>query len=183
MISHLKEYLSIELAEQIKSDLRQPWAKSAKIFGGKSCSITSIGEFFWTWQSGRGGIYSTEQPNGSPVMPMPDSLRNLAVSIATEHCDYPEYNPQIALINIYSGVQKLNMHKDIDESCNAPIISMSFNASGIFAYDKDGKRERVQLDDRDVFLFGGDDRYMTHGYDGNIDPSATRMNITIRQYH
>lgn len=183
MITHLKQHLSIEQAEQIKSDLRQPWAKSAKIFGGKSCSITSIGELFWTWKTGKGGIYSHQQPDGSPVMPMPDSLRNLAISIAAEHCDHPNYDPQIALINIYQGKQVLNMHKDLDEVINAPIISLSFNASGIFAYDKDGTREKTQLDDRDIFIFGGEDRYITHGYMGNLDPAETRMNITIRQYN
>jgi alkylated DNA repair dioxygenase AlkB len=115
-------------------------------------------------------------------MSMPESLRDLAISIAAEHCNHPNYDPQIALINIYEGKQVLNMHKDLDEMINAPIISLSFNASGIFAFDKDGKREQVQLDDRDVFIFSGDDRYITHGYLGNINPNEIRMNITIRQY-
>ncbi|WP_373543939.1 alpha-ketoglutarate-dependent dioxygenase AlkB [Chamaesiphon sp.] len=171
-----------DLAEQIKSDLRQPWLKSAKIFGGKSCSITSIGEYYWTWQAGKGGTYSRQQPDGSATIAIPQSLRSLAIAIATESADCPQYNPQIALINVYKGKQKLNLHQDIDERCDAPVISLSFNTSGIFTFDRNGKRERVQLDDRDVFIFGGTDRYMKHGYEGNLDPTSTRMNITIRQY-
>lgn len=144
-------------------------------FSKKKYSYTCAGDYFWTWNKGK-GRYDTTNPDGSPIMPIPELIKAAAEQVVETLGLYEGYEAQTCLINRYEGMQTLNTHVDKDEEVDAPIVSFSFGASGVFHIDG----EQFELNNNDLLVFYGPKRYAKHGYSGNYDGDGVRYNVTVR---
>jgi alkylated DNA repair dioxygenase AlkB len=145
---------------------------------------TCLGDYYWTWENKK-GVYSTTQPNGSPVAAVPKRLREIVEVWLNGELKVWEgqYVVESCLVNFYEGKQKLNCHQDISEEIDAPIVSFSFGATGRFLIREGARTGRISheftLSDSDLLVMYGKHRYCWHEYAGNIE-SGTRINLTFR---
>jgi DNA oxidative demethylase len=131
--------------------------------------------------------------DGAPVKPFPPWLGELgrrAVSDALgAEAATGEYD--IALINFYDGDARMGMHRDSDEKCDAPVVSLSLGDTCVFRFGNTETRGRpytdVELRSGDLFVFGGPSRFAHHGvprvHTGTAPPAlglSGRLNITLR---
>ena len=174
--------------DQLKEQVIETYNKGYQSkLSANGYSYTCCGDYYWIWKVGKGGQYLTTQPDGSAITAMPELLNTLAkeavrkvLALYPDNTKYQrliaEYEPQVALINKYDGGHKLKLHADKDEQdLEAPIVSFSFGASGVFNI---GSKD-LQLDDGAICLFWGEQRLALHGYKGNTEP-GTRYNVTVR---
>lgn len=150
----------------------------------------------WHWYP-YGYARTVVDGDGSPVKPFPDLLGGLAReavvdtlgadSLGTD--DAARYD--IALINFYDADARMGMHRDSDESSDAPVVSLSLGDSCVFRFGNTESRTRpytdVELRSGDLFVFGGASRLAYHGvprvYGGTAPPElglAGRLNVTLR---
>jgi alkylated DNA repair protein (DNA oxidative demethylase) len=135
--------------------------------------------------------------DGSPVKPFPDRLGRLARDAVTDAlgADAPGSDPSavydIALINFYDAEARMGMHRDSDESCDAPVVSLSLGDTCVFRFGNTESRTRpytdIELRSGDLFVFGGPSRLAYHGvpkvYAGTAPPElglTGRLNLTLR---
>ena len=133
--------------------------------------------------------------DGAPVPPVPDPWVCLARAMA-EAAGFPEYAPDICLINWYGADGRMGLHQDKDESPGAlargaPVVSVSLGDTARFLFGGLRRREPVEsywLASGDVFVFGGASRLRYHGV-GRIVPALDspvarggRINLTFRVY-
>lgn len=126
--------------------------------------------------------------NGEPVLPVPPELATLArrgilaAGGAARTAD--SYSPDIAVVNIYGPGAKMGMHRDDDESSDAPVVSLSLGESCLFRFgnatDRSHPYTDVVLSPGDLFVFGGAARWNYHGVQKLLGP-GTRVNITLRE--
>ncbi|NGO06123.1 alpha-ketoglutarate-dependent dioxygenase AlkB [Streptomyces sp. HC44] len=97
----------------------------------------------------------------------------------------------IALINFYDADAHMGMHRDSDEKCDAPVVSLSLGDSCVFRFGNTQSRARpytdVELRSGDLFVFGGPARLAYHGvprvHAGTAPPElglTGRLNVTLR---
>lgn len=134
--------------------------------------------------------------DGSPVKAFPDALGELARAAAADAlggnvsgADGPAYD--IALINFYDADARMGMHRDSDESSDAPVVSLSLGDTCVFRFGNTQSRTRpytdVELRSGDLFVFGGASRLAFHGvprvHGGTAPPElglTGRLNVTLR---
>ena len=158
--------------------------------GGRRMSVamSNCGELGWHSDK-RGYRYVDRDPlTGKPWPDMPPALRQLAQQ-AGERAGYPNFNPDVCLINRYAPGTRLTLHQDRDEGqFDAPIVSVSLGVAARFLFGgltRSDHCQRIPVGHGDVVVWGGPSRMAYHG----IAPLAEshhpatgklRYNLTFR---
>ncbi|MFE2048304.1 alpha-ketoglutarate-dependent dioxygenase AlkB family protein [Streptomyces sp. NPDC059459] len=147
----------------------------------------------WHWHP-YGYARTVVDGDGAPVKPFPDRLGELgrrAVTDALGADAVAETPYDIALINFYDADARMGMHRDADETSDAPVVSLSLGDTCVFRFGNPDTRARpytdVELRSGDLFVFGGPSRQAYHGvprvHAGTAPPAlglTGRLNITLR---
>ncbi len=130
-----------------------------------------------------------------PVQPLPQHFKEISRRIAADVGMAIE--PDICIVNFYTGAGKLGLHQDKDERPETlkkgiPVVSISLGDSCNFLFGGTARKDPVRtilLKSGDAFLFGGPSRMCFHGVSSIIAGSAPaelkvsgRYNLTFRQY-
>ncbi len=160
--------------------------------GGRVMSVRTLC-LGWHWQPYR---YSrtADDVNGARVAPLPSWLVEWGrAAVADAYGDDGGYAPDAALVNFYDAEARMGMHRDEEERCGAPVVSLSLGDSCVFRFGNTEHRGRpytdVELASGDLFVFGGASRFAYHGvtkvYPGTGDPATGmrggRLNVTLRE--
>ncbi|MBW8173934.1 alpha-ketoglutarate-dependent dioxygenase AlkB [Ornithinimicrobium sp. Arc0846-15] len=193
----------IELVQQCREWARGPVPmRPGQTPGGRPMSVQTVWlGIRWTAEG-----YRRKSGDGVVVPEMPDALTSLAataiqdVSAMTEHLRLDEhgiemtksFSPDMALVNFYDHAAKMGLHQDKDETCQAPIVSLSLGDTAVFRLGNTETKTKpwqdIELASGDLLVFGGPSRMAFHGVPmtrpGTADPAlglSGRLNITIRQ--
>lgn len=159
--------------------------------GGRTMSVamTNCGALGWVSDS-TGYRYTAIDPMSSNRWPaMPDSFSQLARAAAAQ-AGYPDFAPDVCLINRYIADTRLSLHQDRDErDFGAPIVSVSLGLPAVFLLGgakRTDKAQRMALIHGDVLVWGGPDRLRYHGVmplKAGRHPllGEQRINLTFRQ--
>ena len=133
--------------------------------------------------------------DGLPVQELPEDFKRLA-SRAASKAGMPA-EPDICILNFYSGAGKLGLHQDMDErpetiEAGIPVVSVSLGDTAEFLIGGTRRKdsvEKVLLESGDALVFGGPSRLRFHGVSGIVAGTAPeglgiqgRFNLTFRQY-
>lgn len=133
--------------------------------------------------------------DGLPVQELPEDLKNLARRIARQAG--MEIEPDICLLNFYSGFGRLGLHQDKDErpetiEAGIPVVSVSLGDSANFLIGGTRRKDLVKtivLESGDALVMGGPSRLRFHGVSGILAGTAPmelgiqgRFNLNFRQY-
>ena len=159
--------------------------------GGHAMSVamTNCGAAGWV-SDRRGYRYDPVDPDsGRPWPPMPELFATLARRAAA-HCFYPDFLPDVCLINLYRPGTRMGLHQDRDEGdLTAPIVSVSLGLPAVFLWGgskRSDRPRRFPLLHGDLLVWGGPSRLNFHG----IAPlkegehpltGARRYNLTFRR--
>jgi alkylated DNA repair protein (DNA oxidative demethylase) len=154
-----------------------------------SVAMTNCGSVGWVSEPS-GYRYDPIDPESRRRWPaMPDVFMNLAIEAAGE-AGFPDYAPDVCLINRYEPGTKLSLHQDRDEQDKRqPIVSVSLGLPAIFHFGGASRKERpqrVELVHGDVVVWGGPARMNYHGVmplrDGSHPLTGPyRFNLTFRK--
>ena len=167
------------------SPLRSVVTPSGKLM---SVKMTNCGTRGWV-SDRRGYRYEEKDPVTAkkwPVMPpgfVAIAKRSAAVA------GYPDYQPNVCLINRYEPGNSMGLHQDKDErDFSQPIVSVSLGLSinfKISGLSRQGSTTRTDLVHGDVLVFGGPARLAYHGV-GKLREGEhpltgkSRFNLTFR---
>jgi alkylated DNA repair protein (DNA oxidative demethylase) len=139
-----------------------------------------------------GYYYDSINPyTGRPWPQMPSSIR-IASEIAATRAGYPEFKPEVCLINFYRNrKERLGIHQDnTEKNLQAPVISFSIGDNAVFQIGglrKEDPIEDILLSNGDCLVLAGQSRLFYHKM-SHIIPSTShilasggRLNLTIRQ--
>ncbi len=159
--------------------------------GGFRMSVEMTNCGLLGWVSDRNGYrYAPVDPESSQPWPaLPESFRQLA-SIAAAEAGFPEFTPDVCLINRYQPGTKLSLHQDRDETdLTSPIVSVSLGLPAIFLFGgltRSAPTTRARLAHGDVVVWGGPARLAYHAVQ-TIKPGhfpetgGQRINLTFRK--
>ena len=152
-------------------------------------AMTNCGEAGWITDR-RGYRYDRLDPESKAPWPaMPELFRREATRAAAA-AGYPEFAPDVCLINRYEPGAKLSLHQDRDEQAfDAPIVSFSLGVAAKFLFGGLARKDpvrRLWLESGDVVVWGGPSRLAYHGIDplaeGNHSLTGRyRFNLTFRR--
>lgn len=154
-----------------------------------SVAMTNCGSYGWV--TDRSGYrYDAVDPESGDAWPaMPASFRRLAVDAAAQ-AGFNGFAPDACLINRYEPGAKMSLHQDKNEQdFEQPIVSVSLGLPAVFLFGgskRADKPRRVELEHRDVMVWGGPGRLRYHGVmplkDG-LHPlvGRHRINLTLRR--
>ena len=143
------------------------------------------------WVSDRRGYrYSECDPETGGAWPsMPSCFDDLARE-AAKACRFPNFEPDVCLINRYEIGKGMGAHQDRDESAlDQPIVSVSLGLPARFFMigpERRGKSTPIDVTDGDVVVFGGAARLHYHGV-RPLKPGhhhrhgGVRWNLTFRR--
>ncbi len=154
-----------------------------------SVAMTNCGEYGWVSDM-HGYRYNKNDPlTGTPWPEMPDVLKTLANNAASV-AGFPDFSPDVCLINQYQPGAKLSLHQDKDEAdFTQPIVSVSLGVPAMFLFGglkRKDKTTRINLMHGDVVVWGKEDRLCYHGIlplkqDYHPDYGHYRINLTFRK--
>ncbi|WP_236246363.1 alpha-ketoglutarate-dependent dioxygenase AlkB [Streptomyces sp. CC210A] len=194
---HLPGWLSVEQQRDLVDACRS-WARGPvplrhpALPGGGVMSVRTLC-LGWHWQPYR---YSrtADDVNGARVAPLPGWLAEWGrAAVAEAYGDDGGYAPDAALVNFYDADARMGMHRDGEERCDAPVVSLSLGDSCVFRFGNTEHRGKpytdVELASGDLLVFGGPSRFAYHGvtkvHSGTGDPATGmrggRLNITLRE--
>ncbi|PYD72023.1 DNA oxidative demethylase AlkB [Novacetimonas hansenii] len=135
--------------------------------GGGRMSVGMSGCGARVWVSDAAGYrYETHDPRtGRPWPPMPALLRDLAGECA-QKAGYARFVPDSGLINRYGPGDRMGLHQDRDERCDAPIVSISLGVAAVFLWGGPTRAapvRRIVVRHGDVVVWGGASRLTWHG--------------------
>ena len=154
-----------------------------------SVAMTNCGQAGWV-SDPSGYCYDPVDPEtGSPWPPIPVVFSSLS-SGAAEAAGFPNFTPDVCLINRYEPGAKLSLHQDKDEhDFSAPIVSVSLGLPAVFLWGglrRADRPRRIRLESGDVVVWGGPARLVYHGVaplaDGEHPLTGRyRINLTFRK--
>jgi DNA oxidative demethylase len=159
--------------------------------GGQQMSVamTNCGRAGWV-SDRRGYRYDSIDPvSGHPWPQMPRPFLRIAVNAASE-AGFPDFTPDVCLINSYEPGTRLSLHQDKDErDFGAPIVSVSLGLPATFLFgglSRSDRPRRIRLESGDVAVWGGPARLTYHGIaplaDGDHPLTGRcRINLTFRK--
>ena len=127
--------------------------------------MTLGGQYDWTSKS-----YPLD---ASP--PFPEDIASFVGGL------FPDVEAQAAIVNVYSPGDTLSLHRDISESCERPLVSVSLGCDAIFVVgpatcgrsmtatsgiedcDRSSSAIAVRLHSGDVLYMSGEARFAWHG--------------------
>jgi DNA oxidative demethylase len=195
---HVSNWLSFDEQRDLVEQCRV-WAKGPSpihhtiLPGGKTMSVQTVA-LGWHWLPYRYSRFA-EDVDGAPVDEFPEWLGDLgrrAVADTLGPEESTTYQPDCALINYYNATAKMGAHKDKEERCDAPVVSLSLGDSCVFRFGNTETRTKpytdIRLESGDLFVFGGPSRFAYHGvpkiFPGTANPELGmrkgRLNITLR---
>jgi DNA alkylation damage repair protein AlkB len=132
--------------------------------------------------------------DGLAVPPIPPQLEALAVSAAADAGFTMQ--PDLCIMNFYSGGAKMGVHQDKDErpdtiAAGIPIVSVSLGDAARFVIGGLSRRDPttpLTLRSGDVLVMGGPSRLRFHGVTRILPGTAPegtgpgRFNLTFRQW-
>jgi DNA oxidative demethylase len=153
-----------------------------------SVAMTNCGELGWV--SDRAGYrYAPLDPLSGQSWPaLPAAFVALAAGAAA-NSGFPDFAPDVCLVNEYTPGARLSLHQDRDERDFAqPIVSVSLGMSATFllgGLTRNDRTQRIPLHHGDVLVWGGPARLRHHGVlalRGETHPvlGARRINLTMR---
>ncbi|HEY9414627.1 MAG TPA: alpha-ketoglutarate-dependent dioxygenase AlkB [Pseudonocardia sp.] len=172
-----------------------PGMRATRLPGGGEMSVRTVC-LGWHWYPyGYSRTIDRGQGDGPPVAPFPAFLADLGRRAVAEAYRDPGagdgYHPDIALINYYDADARMGLHRDRDEHCDDPVVSLSLGDACLFRFGNTESRSRpwtdVELCSGDLFVFGGPSRLAFHGVPRirpgtgpSIGLAQGRLNLTIR---
>lgn len=159
--------------------------------GGQTMSVAMTNCGLAGWVSDRSGYrYDAIDPvSGQPWPAMPQLFENLSHRAAAD-CGFPDFTPEVCLINRYQPGARMSLHQDKDErDFTQPIVSVSLGLPAVFLFggaQRKDKPKRVRVESGDVVVWGGPARMAFHG----VAPLANgcdslagsyRFNLTFRR--
>jgi len=192
-LTYHPEYLDRRAQEELLAAIRAVIAaapvftprmpRTAKPF---SVRMTNCGSLGWVSDVNGYRYQPTHPDTGKPWPAMPPAVLRAWEALA----DYP-HPPQACLVNLYDATARMGLHQDRDEEdFDAPVVSLSLGATGLFRYGGTERREKtrsVKLQSGDALAFGGPSRLIFHGVDrllpatSNLLPDGERINLTLRR--
>ncbi len=124
----------------------------SQFLGQKLRWMTLGGQYDWT---------KKRYPLENPAFP--------ADIAAFTHALFPEMKAEAAIVNIYTPGDTLSMHRDVSESTDKGLVSISLGCDGIFviALESDGDEKPrsavIRLHSGDAVFMSGSARYAWHG--------------------
>jgi DNA oxidative demethylase len=132
--------------------------------------------------------------DGLTVPPIPPELSSVAVSAAADAGFTMQ--PDLCIMNFYSGPAKMGVHQDKDErpetiAAGIPIVSVSLGEAARFVIGGLSRRDPTSplvLRSGDVLVMGGPSRLRFHGVTRILPGTAPdgtgpgRFNLTFRQW-
>jgi DNA alkylation damage repair protein AlkB len=132
--------------------------------------------------------------DGLPAPGIPPRLSELAKAAAADAGF--EMQPDMCIMNFYSGDAKLGVHQDKDErpetiAAGIPIVSVSLGDAARFVVGGLSRKDPINpliLRSGDVLVMGGPSRLRYHGVTRILPGTAPegtgagRFNLTFRQY-
>ena len=154
-----------------------------------SVAMTNCGDLGWV-SDRRGYRYQRLDPvSGRPWPDMPQPFRAVA-SDAASQAGFPDFQPDVCLINRYRTGDKLSLHQDKDEAgYQHPIVSVSIGVPATFLLGGQQRSDptvKLRLVHGDVLVWGGPDRLRFHGVqplqpDRHPLTGTDRLNLTFRR--
>ena len=193
---HVPDWLPLDrqraLVEQCRSWAAEgPGIRAATMPNGARMSVRTVC-LGWHWTPYRYSRTRDDQ-DGSPVAPFPAWLGDLGRAAVADAYGDPTrgYDPDIALVNHYTGDARMGLHRDADERSPEPVVSLSLGAPCLFRLGNPHSRGRpwtdVELRSGDLLVFGDESRLAYHGVprllpgEGpDIGLAEGRLNITLR---
>jgi alkylated DNA repair protein (DNA oxidative demethylase) len=195
---HIPDWLDLpqqrELVEACRTWAAEgPGIRAATLPNGARMTVRTVC-LGWHWIPYRYSRTRDDQ-DGSPVTPMPEWLAEVGRrAVADAYRDGRAYDPDIALINHYTGDARMGLHRDSDERAPDPVVSLSLGAPCLFRLAGTEHRGRpwtdVELRSGDLVVFGDGSRLAYHGVPKLLphDPADLpdiglrdgRLNITLR---
>lgn len=154
-----------------------------------SVAMTNCGSVGWVSEPSGYRYDPIDPERGEPWPAMPDVFMKLVRGAATE-AEFPDYTPDVCLINRYRPGTKLSLHQDRDElDKGQPIVSVSLGLPATFQFGGATRKERpqrIELFHGDVVVWGGPSRLNYHGVlplkDGSHPLTGRyRLNLTFRK--
>lgn len=197
---HLSGFLTIEEQAALVSRCREIGSQPAGFYkpqvrGGAYMRIQMV----CLGRHWNAGTYKYESKrsdyDGLPVQELPEELKQFARRAASNAGMHIE--PDICILNFYSGAGKLGLHQDKDErpetiEAGIPIISLSIGDRAKFLIGGLKRKDPVSmitLESGDALVMGGPSRLRYHGVSGIVPGTAPdelglqgRFNLTFRQY-
>src|SRR5215467_4023643 len=197
---HLASYLDLEAQRALVAECRAlldgavPGYVPVVRGGGKMhVRMLSLGRH-WNGQTYRYESSRTDF-DGLPAPSLPESLKELANSIAREAG--MALDADLCILNYYDAEGRMGLHQDKDESAASleagrPVVSVSLGDTARFLFGGLRRKDPVEaipMRSGDAFVFGGPSRLRYHGVSRIIPGTAPlelalagRFNLTFRQY-
>lgn len=153
-----------------------------------SVAMTNCGKAGWVTDRAGYRYEEIDPETGRNWPPMPESFMRLAVAAAAK-AGYPDFHPDVCLINRYAPGARLSLHQDKDErEMTKPIVSVSLGLPVIFQFGGLKRTDPITkypLRHGDVAVWGGPSRLFYHGVlalkDGEHSlVGRMRLNMTFR---
>lgn len=202
---HVPDWLDTDEQRRLVLACRQ-WAgpgangergmRATRLPGGGVMSVQTVC-LGWHWYPyGYSRTVDRGDGSGPPVVPFPEWLadmgRRAVGDVLADPVAAAAYRPDIALINYYDDSARMGLHRDRDERCDEPVVSLSLGDDCVFRFGNAEDRGRpwtdIDLCSGDLFVFGGPSRFNFHGVtkirpgtgDPSIGLSKGRLNLTMR---
>jgi len=154
-----------------------------------SVAMTNCGAVGWVSDASGYRYDACDPESGRPWPPLPAILSRLATTSAAR-AGFPDFQPDVCLMNRYVPGTKLSLHQDKDEKdFTHPIVSVSLGLPARFQLGgtcRANATRQIQLIHGDVLVWGGTARLLYHGVltlKAGQHPvvGPVRINLTFRR--
>jgi DNA oxidative demethylase len=200
-VVHVPHWLDIDTQRLLVEEFRR-WAAPPAGLGrprmptGHLMNVQSVC-LGWHWQP-YAYCRTAEDTDGAPVKRLPPELADLArAGVAAAYAPASPvtttYDPDAAIVNLYSPGARLGLHQDGDEPADAPVVTLSLGDTCVFRFAavdrRTGPFTDVELGRGDLLVFGAPNRRIYHGVPKVATDTAPeqlglppgRLSITLRQ--